>query len=181
MWPRTSAPDALPAAHPPPLRPQPSRWRCRSGARRVRRPGRPYARTRPPRREHTDGRRRAAHVPVCAYEFADREAPVFLLLPGGFEFGACHAGDIPCLLEHRFAGAQRRLSAVMVGYWAAFGRTGIPRGPGLPQWPPYRTALPAGRPYTVDYAREHRLGFWARPAPKLFGTAAETARAPYAP
>ncbi|MFJ3633989.1 carboxylesterase/lipase family protein [Streptomyces sp. NPDC090112] len=116
----------------------------------------------------------AAHVPVYAYEFADRRAPVFLPVPDGFDFGAFHAGDVPYLFEDgsaepRFTPAQRRLSEAMTAYWAAFARTGSPGVAGLPAWPPYRTALP-GRPYTqslapsrigpVDYAREHRLGFW---------------------
>ncbi|MEC4573183.1 carboxylesterase/lipase family protein [Streptomyces virginiae] len=113
----------------------------------------------------------APHVPVYAYEFADRGAPMFLPLPGGFAFGAFHAGDVPYLFEDeaaepRFTPAQRRLSATMTGYWAAFARSGAPRGAGLPGWRPHRV----DRPYTqslapqrigpVDYRREHRLGFW---------------------
>ncbi|MFF9978453.1 carboxylesterase/lipase family protein [Streptomyces erythrochromogenes] len=113
----------------------------------------------------------APHVPVYAYEFADRDAPMFLPLPGGFAFGAFHAGDVPYLFEDgaaepRFTPAQRRLSATMTGYWAGFARTGAPRGPGLPDWRPHRV----DRPYTqslapqrigpVDYRREHRLAFW---------------------
>ncbi|WP_345585536.1 carboxylesterase/lipase family protein [Streptomyces prasinosporus] len=118
----------------------------------------------------------ACHVPVYAYEFADRDAPMFLPLPGGFDFGAYHVADIPYLFEDEaaepsFTPAQRRLSAVMTGYWAAFARTGAPRGAGLPVWHPHRPG-PAGRPYTqslaprrigpVDYRREHRLDFWDR-------------------
>ncbi|MGA4846801.1 carboxylesterase/lipase family protein [Streptomyces sp. G5(2025)] len=118
----------------------------------------------------------ARHAPVYAYEFADRDAPMFLPLPGDFDFGAFHAGDIPYLFEDeaaepRFTPAQRRLSATMSGYWAAFARTGAPRGAGLPAWPPYRPGH-VGRPYTqslapqrigpVDYYREHNLGFWNR-------------------
>ncbi|MEV5428157.1 carboxylesterase family protein [Streptomyces sp. NPDC052701] len=118
----------------------------------------------------------ARRVPVYAYEFADRDAPMFLPLPGQFDFGAFHAGDIPYLFEDEaaeplFTRAQRRLSATMTGYWAAFARTGAPRGAGLPAWPPYRPR-PVGRPYTqslapgrlgpVDYHREHNLGFWDR-------------------
>ncbi|MET9543812.1 carboxylesterase family protein [Streptomyces sp. NPDC006627] len=118
----------------------------------------------------------ARHAPVYAYEFADRDAPMFLPLPGDFDFGAFHAGDIPYLFEdetaeRKFTPAQRRLSTTMSGYWAAFARTGTPRGAGLPAWPPYRPG-PVGRPYTqslaphrigpVDYYREHNLGFWNR-------------------
>ncbi|MGW0535612.1 carboxylesterase/lipase family protein [Streptomyces sp. NPDC003032] len=118
----------------------------------------------------------ARHTPVYAYEFADRDAPMFLPLLGDFDFGAFHAGDIPYLFEDetaepRFTPAQRRLSATMSGYWAAFARTGTPRGAGLPAWRPYRPGH-VGRPYTqslaphrigpVDYYREHNLGFWNR-------------------
>ncbi|MFJ8648778.1 carboxylesterase family protein [Streptomyces sp. NPDC093546] len=118
----------------------------------------------------------ARHVPLYAYEFADREAPMFLPLPGDFDFGAFHAGDIPYLFEDEAAEplltpAQRRLSATMTGYWAAFARTGAPRGSGLPAWLPHRPGG-AGRPYTqslaprrigpVDYHRTHNLAFWNR-------------------
>lgn len=116
------------------------------------------------------------HVPLYAYEFADRQAPMYLPLPGDFDFGAFHAGDIPYLFEDEaadplFTPAQRRLSATMTGYWAAFARTGTPRGPGLPLWHPHRREG-VGRPYTqslapqrigpVDYYRTHNLDFWNR-------------------
>ncbi|MEU7259471.1 carboxylesterase family protein [Streptomyces rimosus] len=115
------------------------------------------------------------YVPTYAYEFADRNAPMYLPLPGRFDFGAYHAGDTPYVFEEpevskRFTAAQRWLSDTMTAQWAAFARTGTPNGPGLPVWRPYRTADP--RPYTqslapdriapVDYAREHALGFWRR-------------------
>lgn len=118
----------------------------------------------------------ARHVPLYAYEFADRDAPMYLPLPGDFDFGAFHAGDTPYLFEDEaaerlFTPAQRRLAATMTGYWAAFARTGEPRGAGLPAWLPHGPAT-SGRPYTqslspehigpVDYHREHRLDFWSR-------------------
>ncbi|MFI0264159.1 carboxylesterase/lipase family protein [Streptomyces sp. NPDC017056] len=114
-------------------------------------------------------------VPTYAYEFADRNAPLYLPLPGRFDFGAYHAGDTPYLFEEpeagkRFTAAQRWLSDTMTDQWAAFARTGTPNGPRLPVWRPYRGA--GGRPYTqslapdrigpVDYAREHALDFWRR-------------------
>jgi para-nitrobenzyl esterase len=125
---------------------------------------------------HAQHQALARHVPVYAYEFADRDAPMFLPLPGAFDFGAFHSGDIPYLFEDPvaeplFTPAQRRLSATMTGYWAAFARTGAPRGAGLRAWRAYRPER-AGPPYTqslapqrigpVDYFREHNLGFWSR-------------------
>ncbi|MFF8382420.1 carboxylesterase/lipase family protein [Streptomyces kanasensis] len=117
----------------------------------------------------------ARRAPVYAYEFADRDAPMFLPLPDGFDFGAYHAGDLPYLFEDDkaeplFTPAQRRLAATMADYWAAFARTGDPNGPGRPAWRPYRPgdrpaytqSLAPGRIGPVDYHREHRLDFWSR-------------------
>ncbi|WP_079168945.1 MULTISPECIES: carboxylesterase/lipase family protein [unclassified Streptomyces] len=116
-----------------------------------------------------------SRVPTFAYEFADRDAPMYLPLPGRFDFGAFHAADGPYLFEDEqaephFTPAQRRLSATMTAYWAAFARTGDPNAPGLPAWPahrpadrtPYVQSLAPDRIGPVDYRREHRLGFWDR-------------------
>lgn len=115
------------------------------------------------------------HVPAYAYEFADRDAPLYLPLPGRFDFGAYHAGDTPYLFEDaeaqpHFTPAQLRLSDTMTDYWAAFARTGSPNSTGLPAWRPYRPdstwphtqSLAPDRIIPVDYAREHRLDFWSR-------------------
>ncbi|MEV3869600.1 carboxylesterase family protein [Streptomyces sp. NPDC049906] len=115
----------------------------------------------------------ARHVPVYAYEFADRDAPMYLPLSGDFDFGAFHAGDTPYVFEDPqaqplFTPAQLRLSDTMTDQWAAFADTGAPVGAGLPPWPrhrpaadvPYTQSLAPDRMGPVDYARTHRLGFW---------------------
>ncbi|MEO3974450.1 carboxylesterase family protein [Streptomyces sp. CAU 1734] len=122
-------------------------------------------------------------VPLYAYEFADRDAPMYLPLPGSFDFGAYHAGDTPYVFEDpdaqaHFTPAQVRLADTITDSWSAFARTGTPDAAGAARWPRYRPADPV--PHTrslaperigpVDYAREHRLEFWERlagPGPGL--------------
>ncbi|GGT11117.1 carboxylesterase/lipase family protein [Streptomyces griseoviridis] len=115
------------------------------------------------------------HAPTYAYEFADRDAPMYLPFPGDFDFGAYHAGDTPYVFEdadaqRRFTPAQVRLAGTMTDQWARFARTGTPDGPGLPPWPrfdpsrpvPHTLSLAPDRIGPVDYARDHRLAFWHR-------------------
>ncbi|MFH9730306.1 carboxylesterase/lipase family protein [Streptomyces sp. NPDC017260] len=115
------------------------------------------------------------HTPTYAYEFADRDAPMYLPFPGDFDFGAYHAGDTPYVFEDagsqkHFTPAQIRLADTMTEHWARFARTGTPNRPGLPRWPRFDPARAV--PHTqflapdgvgpVDYAMEHRLDFWRR-------------------
>ncbi|MFI6585283.1 carboxylesterase/lipase family protein [Embleya sp. NPDC050493] len=130
----------------------------------------------------------ARFVPTYAYEFADRGAPMYLPLPGRFDFGAYHAADTPYLFEdpaaqRLFTPAQVRLSDTMTDYWAAFAADGDPNRRGLPYWPrfvdtpassapPQTQSLAPDRIAPVDYASTHNLDFWrdggcagAAPAP----------------
>ncbi|MEU7893271.1 carboxylesterase family protein [Nonomuraea sp. NPDC049152] len=108
----------------------------------------------------------ARHAPVYGYEFADRKAPMFLPLEADFDWGAFHAGDLPYLFPEKKAllsPAQQKLSEQMIGYWTNFARTGSPNGPGLPAWRRLgrgTQSLAPGAIRPIDYAAEHRLGFW---------------------
>jgi para-nitrobenzyl esterase len=110
----------------------------------------------------------SAKNPLWFYEFADRDAPLDIPFPPGFQPGAWHAGDVQYLFrtdENDMTEAQLALSDTMIRYWTTFARHGDPNVAGLPDWPRFTTpgtvlslAPNAIRP--VDYAREHRLAFW---------------------
>ncbi|WDG32537.1 carboxylesterase family protein [Streptomyces sp. CA-278952] len=129
------------------------------------------------------------HAPTYAYEFADRDTPMYLPLPGTFDFGAYHAGDTPYIFEdpdaqEHFTAAQVRLSDIMTDYWAQFARTGTPNRPGLPGWSPFDPAdavphtqsLAPDRVGPVDYAARHRLDFWRRLAEQGTSSASRPAQ-----
>ena len=75
----------------------------------------------------------AEQVPTYAYEFADRQAPMYLPFPEDFPPGAFHAAEVPYLFrDQQFqAGSthdQRCLSDQMIRYWANFALRGDPNG-----------------------------------------------------
>ncbi len=84
------------------------------------------------------------HVPVYAYEFADRNAPLPSPLFATVEpaLGAAHATEIPYIfgsqaeLDAEFSVESATLADTMVRYWAAFARTGNPSPSDgtLPAW-----------------------------------------------
>ncbi|MEQ5814919.1 carboxylesterase family protein [Marinobacter sp. NFXS11] len=86
----------------------------------------------------------AQHVPVYAYEFADRNAPLPSPLFATVQpsLGAAHATEIPYIfasqteLNAEFSADSATLAETMVRYWAAFARTGAPTPSDgtLPAW-----------------------------------------------
>ncbi|MEJ3746920.1 carboxylesterase family protein [Actinomycetes bacterium KLBMP 9797] len=117
----------------------------------------------------------ATRVPTYAYEFADRDAPVYLPFPQDFPAGAYHAGDTPYVFrDKQFTDAatapQVQLSDLMIRYWTNFARTGDPNSADLHRWPRFRPtdavphvqSLAPDRIGPVDYAATHQLDFWAQ-------------------
>ncbi|MEV0644789.1 carboxylesterase family protein [Phytomonospora sp. NPDC050363] len=111
----------------------------------------------------------AAHTATWFYEFADRDAPPILPIPG-FPGGAVHSSELPYQFDIPGgpppSTARRELGDVMNRYWGAFAENGDPARDGLAAWPGFgaghvQSLAPQGVGYT-DYATEHRLDFWAR-------------------
>lgn len=85
---------------------------------------------------------RRSGVPVYAYQFADRDAPPLVDVPG-FDEGAEHGTE----LSYVFPGllgdldpSQQRLADTMIDYWTSFAHHGRPRAPHAPHWPKFRTS-----------------------------------------
>ncbi|MEV0316433.1 para-nitrobenzyl esterase [Nonomuraea fuscirosea] len=113
----------------------------------------------------------ARRTTVYAFEFGDRDAPnVNGVEVPGFPLGATHATDLPSVFDlgGRYAlktPPQQRLGAQMVGYWAAFARTGDPNGQGAPRWSRFTGKGPvlglvpdAVKP--IGYSADHKCAFW---------------------
>lgn len=115
----------------------------------------------------------AARAPVYFYEFAEVSAHD---LPFAEELrtGALHADDSAYIFGDgsELTPARQRLSERMIRYWTNFARAGDPKGADLPDWPafdpgagaPHVQSLAAGEGGIgpVDFAAEHRLGFWSQ-------------------
>jgi para-nitrobenzyl esterase len=104
----------------------------------------------------------ARFAPVYSYELTEDSGEVI----GGIPFGAPHGSDLPFLFEVPWADpAPAGLSATMVGYWAAFARTGDPNGAGRPVWRSFRSGgtvlgLSSAVIGPTPFAAEHHCGFW---------------------
>lgn len=111
-----------------------------------------------------------ARVPVYGYQFADREAPPLIDVPG-FDEGAEHATELTYLfpgLLGELNAQQQRLSDDMVAYWTSFAHKGKPRSRHAPRWPRFRAAddvltLAPGRGgiQPTDVGEQSNCAFWA--------------------
>ena len=112
----------------------------------------------------------SARNPLWFYEFADRDAPLDIPFPKGYDPGAWHAGDVGYLFrDAEGAKAMRKdqvaLSDSMIRYWTNFAHRSNPNGDGLPDWKQFSTpdtvqSLAPGKIAPVDYSEEHRIRFW---------------------
>ncbi|MEV0068068.1 MULTISPECIES: carboxylesterase/lipase family protein [unclassified Amycolatopsis] len=110
----------------------------------------------------------ARYAHVYAYEFAQDDGQHIL----DFPMGAAHSAELPYLFDGTFAGppaappdaGQISLSHQLIGYWAAFARTGDPNADGAPRWPRYQpTTMPsftAAGTQQIDFSTEHHCPFW---------------------
>jgi para-nitrobenzyl esterase len=85
--------------------------------------------------------------------------------------GRFHAADLPYLFDllgkDLLANkASHRLARTMVADWTSFAHSGRPSAPDVGAWPRYRPGsgrvlqLRPGGVHEIDFAREHRCGFW---------------------
>lgn len=111
-----------------------------------------------------------AGVPVYAYQFADRDAPPLIDVPG-FDEGAEHATELTYLfpgLLGELDARQQELSDDMVAYWTSFAHQGEPKAKHAPHWPKFRTsgdvvrlAPGSGGIRTRNVAERSNCAFWA--------------------
>ena len=117
----------------------------------------------------------SAHVPLYAYEFADRDAPALLPveLPD-LPLGAAHASEIAYILDPadsvaaNFPADSAALAEAMTTHWATFARTGDPNPPSglFPQWDNFLTAgyheltAPPQNNAPVNVPENHHCDFW---------------------
>jgi para-nitrobenzyl esterase len=131
----------------------------------------------------------ATQVPLYAYEFRDRTAPLYYpAMPGfvGLAFHTSdiqyywplyHGGPVPPSVIHPLNSKQEQLSDQLVAGWTNFAWTADPNGQGNTPWPRYQPnkngnyknsvffsedIAPAGLGTESDafWAAEHKCDFW---------------------
>jgi para-nitrobenzyl esterase len=117
----------------------------------------------------------STYTPTFAYEFNDRNAPVYLP-PVSFPYGAAHTTELQFLFpgfhggtgaSHPFAPEEQRLSDQMVSYWTQFAASGNPNSFETPYWPRYWSAADDFQSLDTPNARTeynfdqvHQCDFW---------------------
>jgi para-nitrobenzyl esterase len=120
-------------------------------------------------------------VPIYAYEFNDRTAPLYFPEMPGFQALAYHTSDIQYLFPHYHGGPegiphelneqQKHLSDQLVAAWTNFARTGNPNGEGNVPWPIYQSQpdkasylsqnIPALSTFTdSQFSAAHKCDLW---------------------
>lgn len=114
----------------------------------------------------TDETRRllARHVPVYAYEFAERNTPWFPGFPqASFPAAASHMLELPYLFAVRYLtpATQQDLRNTMIDNWTRFARTGEAGWPRF-HGGQYVQSLASGPDgvHRTDYRADHQLDFW---------------------
>jgi para-nitrobenzyl esterase len=123
------------------------------------------------------------YVPVWAYEFSDQNAPVIVVPPASFPYGATHFSELQFLFNMSaltlpgtpsLSQAEQDLSTRMVRYWTAFATFSDPNSvKHVPYWRPFNhvtgrpmQSLETPRPRAeVDFYRDHDCAFWHALAP----------------
>ncbi|WP_405056234.1 carboxylesterase family protein [Kribbella sp. NBC_01505] len=112
----------------------------------------------------------AKHVPVYAYDFADRSAPNSTGLEENpaFPYGAHHGSELAYLFHLADLNPeQTKLSDQMVDYWTRFAHTSNPNHPGGVTWP---RVTPHGAQAqelgqhavrSINLSDAHNCGLWA--------------------
>ncbi|MDX6229919.1 MAG: para-nitrobenzyl esterase [Frankiales bacterium] len=116
----------------------------------------------------------AGATPTYRYEFNDPTSPtLYGFQPPGIDMSNAHSAELAYLFnftlgDRPLTAKEKKLSAQMMKYWAAFARTGNPHVKGLPAWPKYTAATqktlvlrPTGNSVSSSIAAEHNCDFWA--------------------
>lgn len=108
-------------------------------------------------------------VPTFGYEFNDEHAPMALLPPVTFPYGATHTDELQFLFPFgtNLTAGEQKLATTMKAYWTTFAANGNPNLAGQPFWPPFsiffdddQSLKPARPGVEFNFANAHKCNFW---------------------